>query len=85
MFLIRGCTQEESKGKYKGEDQRFCLGEVDQQIQGRLGSHRRSVCCLVLNPLFLVTVGQDNIMIISTLQIEHKLGSKSPWCSICLT
>jgi hypothetical protein len=52
MFFIRGCTQEESEGKYKGEDQRFCLGEVDQQIQGRLGSHRRSVCCLVLNPLF---------------------------------
>ncbi len=48
----RGCTQEESEGKYKGEDQRFCPGEVDQQIQGRLGSHRRSVCCLVLNSFF---------------------------------
>jgi hypothetical protein len=56
MFLIRGCTQEESEGKYKGEDYRFCPGEVDQQIQGRLGSHRQSVCCLVLNPLFLVTL-----------------------------
>jgi hypothetical protein len=55
MFLIRGCTQEESTGRYKGEDQRFCPGEVDQQIQGRLESHRQSVCCLVLNPLFLVT------------------------------
>jgi hypothetical protein len=55
MFLIRGCTQEESEGKYKGEDQRFCPGEVDQPIQGRLGSHRRLVCYLVLNPLFLVS------------------------------
>jgi hypothetical protein len=55
MFLIRGCTQEESEGKYKGEDQRFCPSEVDQPIQGRLGSHRWLVCCLVLNPLFLVT------------------------------
>jgi hypothetical protein len=52
MFLIRGCTQEESEGKYKGEDQRFCPGEVDQQIQGCLGSLRWSVCYLVLNPLF---------------------------------
>jgi hypothetical protein len=51
-FLIRGCTQEESEGKYKGEDQRFCHGEVDQKIQGRLGSQKRLVCCLVLNPLF---------------------------------
>jgi hypothetical protein len=56
MFLIRGCTQEESKGKYKGEDQRFCPGEVDQQIQGHLGSHIRSVCYLVVNPFFLVTI-----------------------------
>jgi hypothetical protein len=31
MLLIRGCTQEESEGKYKGEDQRFSPGEVDHQ------------------------------------------------------
>ncbi len=39
-------------GKYKGKAQRLCLGEVDQQIQGHLDSHRQSVCCLVLNLLF---------------------------------
>jgi hypothetical protein len=55
MFLIIECAQEESVGKYKGKDQRLCLAVADQKIQGCSGSHRQSVCCLVLNPLFLVT------------------------------
>jgi hypothetical protein len=55
MILIIECTQEELVGKYKGKDQRLCLGEVDQKTQGRLDSHGRSVCCLVFHPLFLVS------------------------------
>ncbi len=61
VLLISKCTKEESVGKCKGEDQRFCLGEIDQRfcfgeidqkIGGRLGSPRRLVRCLVSNPLF---------------------------------
>jgi hypothetical protein len=56
VLLISKCTKEELVGKCKGEDQRFCLGEIDQKIRGRLGSPRQSVRCLVSNPLFFVTL-----------------------------
>jgi hypothetical protein len=42
-------------GKYNEKDQRLYLAATNYRLQGCLDSHGWLVCCLVLNPLFLVS------------------------------